>query len=90
MGQGRSLKAPMLAGSGPLSRVHPLVAFALVAALFAAGVVVGGVVGALLLGVLVVGVAVLLAATWTVLSVGERVGRVLVLGVLVAVAISVL
>ncbi|HVK26046.1 MAG TPA: hypothetical protein VM677_32205 [Actinokineospora sp.] len=90
MGQGRSLRAPLLAGRGPLAGVHPLVAFALVAGLFAAGVLVRGVLGAALLGVLAAAVAVLLAATWRVLAPGERVGRVLVLGVLVAVAISVL
>jgi hypothetical protein len=84
------MRAQLLAGDGPLARVPPLVAFLVVAALFAVGVLVGGATGALLLGILAAGVAVLLAATWPVLAPGQRVGRVLVLLVLVAVAISVL
>jgi hypothetical protein len=84
------MKAPLLSGNGPLARVTPLVAFLVVAAVFAVGVIVGGGTGALLLGALAVGVAVLLAATWRVLSPGQRVGRVLIMAILVAVAISVL
>jgi hypothetical protein len=84
------MKAPLLSGNGPLARVTPLVAFLVVAAVFAVGVIVGGGTGALLLGALAVGVAVLLAATWRVLSPGQRVGRVLITAILVAVAISVL
>ncbi|MGH3875932.1 MAG: DUF6703 family protein [Actinophytocola sp.] len=84
------MRAQLLAGDGPLARVPPLVAFLAVAAIFAVGVLVGGGTGALLLGLLAAGVAVLLAATWPVLAPGQRVGRVLVLFVLVAVAISVL
>ncbi|CRK55564.1 hypothetical protein [Alloactinosynnema sp. L-07] len=90
MGQGRSFRAPLLAGRGPLARIHPLVVFLLVAGLFAAGVLVRGVLGAALLGVLAAGVAVLLAATWRVQTASQRVGRVLVLGLLVAIAVSVL
>lgn len=86
----RSLRAPLLSGSGPLARVTPIVAFLVVAAVFAVGVLVGGALGALLLGVLAAGVAVLIAATWRVLSPGQRAGRVLILAILVAVAISVL
>ena len=84
------MKAPLLSGSGPLARVPPLVAFLVVAAVFALGVVIGGGTGAALLGLLAVGVAVLLATTWPVLEPGQRVGRLLVLVVLVAVALSVL
>ena len=84
------MKAPLLSGSGPLARVPPLVAFLVVAAVFALGIVIGGGTGAALLGLLAVGVAVLLAATWPVLEPGQRVGRLLVLVVLVAVALSVL
>ena len=84
------MRAQLLAGDGPLARVPPLVAFLAVAAIFAVGVLVGGGTGALLLGVLAAAVAVLLAATWPVLASGQRVGRVLVLLVLVAVALSVL
>jgi len=86
----RSMRAPLLSGNGPLARVTPLVAFLVVAAVFAVGVIMGGGTGALLLGALAVGVAVLLAATWRALSPGQRTGRVLVLVVLAAVAISVL
>jgi hypothetical protein len=84
------MRAQLLDGDGPLARVPPLVAFLAVAAIFAAGVLIGGGTGALLLGALAAGVAVLLATTWSVLAPGQRVGRVLVLLVLVAVAISVL
>jgi energy-coupling factor transporter transmembrane protein EcfT len=86
----RSLKAKLLPGDGPLARVTPLAAFLVVAAVFVIGVVVRGLTGALLLGLLATGVAVLLAATWRALSPSQRFGRVLVLGVLVAIAISVL
>ena len=84
------MKAPLLSGNGPLARVTPLVAFLVVAAVFAVGIIVGGGTGALLLGLLTAGVAVLLAATWHVLSPGQRVGRVLIMAILVAVALSVL
>ena len=83
------MRRPMLPGSGPLARVSPLLAFALVAAVFAVAVLVGGPVGALLLGLLAVGVAVLLATTWQRLSPPERLARTLILAVLVAVAIGV-
>lgn len=86
----RSMKARLLPGDGPLARVAPIAAFLVVAAVFVIGVVVRGATGALLLGVLAAGVAVLLSATWGVLSPSQRLGRVLVLGILVAIAISVL
>jgi hypothetical protein len=79
----------MLPGSGPLAGVPPLLAFLVVAAVFAVGAIVGGLVGALLLALLAVGVAVLLATTWPRLSSPERLARVLVLVVLVAVTIGV-
>ncbi|MCT2584905.1 hypothetical protein JT362_17460 [Actinophytocola sp. S1-96] len=67
-----------------------MVVFLVVAGVFAAGVLLGGGTGALLLGALAAGVGVLLAATWPTLSAAQRVLRVLVLAVLVAIAISVL
>jgi len=85
----RSMKAQLIEGDGPLSRVPPLVVFVVVTAVFVAGVLVRGVPGALLLGLLAAGVAVLLAVTWPALAPGQRFGRVLVLGVLVAIAVSV-
>ncbi len=90
MRERRSTKAKLIAGDGPLSRLSPLAAFVLVIAVFVVGVVLGGPLGALLLGLLAAGVAVLLAVTWGALAPGQRFGRVLILGVLVAVAVSVL
>jgi hypothetical protein len=84
------MKAKLVEGDGPLSRVPPFAVFLLVVAVFVVGILIGGSVGALLLGVLAAGVAVLLAVTWQALSSSERAGRVLVLAVLVAVAVSVL
>jgi predicted neutral ceramidase superfamily lipid hydrolase len=84
------MRAQLISGNGPLARVPPLAVFVVVAALFAVGIIVGGATGALLLGLLAAGVAVLLAATWRALAPGQRAGRVLVLAILVAVAISVL
>lgn len=78
----------LLPGEGPLARVPAVAAFAVVVVVFAAGVVLGGLLGAALLGVLAVGVAVLLATTWHRLVPAERLGRVLVLAVLVAVAVG--
>ncbi len=86
----RSLDAPLIAGDGPLARVPAAAAFLVVIGLFVAGVLVRGGIGATLLGVLAAGVVVLLAGTWRALSPSQRFGRVLVLGVLVAVAFSVL
>jgi hypothetical protein len=87
--QRRSTKAKLVSGEGPLSRVPPAAVFLVVAAVFVVGVVVRGMTGALLLGVLAAGVAVLLAVTWSALTSTQRFGRVLILGVLVAVAVSV-
>lgn len=86
----RSLKARLLPGDGPFAKVAPLAAFLVVAAVFVIGVLVRGVTGALLLGLLAAAVAVLLGATWRVLSPSQRLGRTLVLAVLVAIAISVI
>jgi hypothetical protein len=83
----KNMRAPLLAGEGPLAKARPVVAFLVVIGLFGAGVAISGVVGALLLGVLALGVAVLLAATWRALTPTDRVMRVVVLGMLVAVAI---
>jgi hypothetical protein len=85
----RSMKAQLIAGDGPLSRVPPLAVFVVVAAVFVGGVLVGGVLGALLLGLLAAGVALMLAATWEALAPGQRAGRLLILAVLIAVAASV-
>jgi hypothetical protein len=62
------------------------VVFLVVLGLFGAGVAVGGPGGAALLGVLVLLVLGLLAVTWSTLTSGERVMRVLVLSALLAVA----
>lgn len=84
----RDPSRPLLPGDGPLARIPPVAAFAVVVVVFAAAVIVGGVVGAALLGVLALGVVVLLAATWPHLTATDRIGRVLVLAVLVAVAVG--
>ncbi|RZS29638.1 hypothetical protein EV193_11941 [Herbihabitans rhizosphaerae] len=84
-----SLRAPLVAGKGPLASVPPIAAFVVVIGLFAAGVLVGGVVGAALLGVLALGVAGLLAGTWSTLTPAQRGSRVLVLLILIAVAVVV-
>lgn len=88
MRERRSMKAKLIAGHGPLSRVPPAAVFLVVAAVFAAGVLVRGVPGAVLLGVLAAAVGVMLAATWEALAPGQRLGRVLVLGVLIVIAVS--
>ncbi|MET0132528.1 MAG: hypothetical protein ABW215_02940 [Kibdelosporangium sp.] len=81
------MRAPLLAGDGPLARVKPLIVFVVVIGLFAAGVIVGGALGALLLGVLAAGVATLLTVTWRVLTPTDRVMRVAVLALLIGVAL---
>lgn len=86
----RSLRAPLVPGTGPLAKVPPIAAFLLVIGLFTAGVLVRGPVGAGLLAVLAAGVALLLAATWQGLDGPGRVGRVVVLVALVVIAVSVL
>ena len=86
----RSMRAKLVEGNGPLSRIPPVAVFLLVAAVFVVGILVGGAVGALLMGLLAAGIAVLLAVTWQALSPAERAGRVFILAVLVAVATSVL
>jgi hypothetical protein len=86
----RDLRAPLLPGSGPLSRVPAAAVFGLVLVLFVVGVVVRGAVGAGLLGALILVVLGLLGATWRLLAPADRVLRIVVLVILVAVAISVL
>lgn len=81
-------KRPLLPGDGPLARVRPVVAFVLVLALFVTGVLVGGTLGAVLLGVLIVGAGVLLAATWKVLSPGQRTLRVVVVLILLIITVE--
>jgi hypothetical protein len=80
----------LLDGTGPLARVPPVAVFTVVVAVFVAAVVLRGAPGAALLGLLAVAVAVLLAATWRVLAPPARAGRVAILAVLVAVAVSML
>ncbi|MBP2474068.1 thiol:disulfide interchange protein [Crossiella equi] len=75
-------------GAGPLRSVPPPVAFLLVAAVFAAGVIVGGAVGVVLLGALALFVLAMVVTTWPRLRTHERVLRILVLGILVAVIFS--
>ena len=86
----RSSQAPLLDGQGPLAKVPPVAVFAVVIAVFVAAILVRGLVGAALLGGLAVAVAGLLTATWRVLPAPARAGRVVVLAILVAVAISML
>jgi len=81
-------RGQMLPGEGPLARVPVVVVFAVVVAVFVVAVIVGGLLGAVLLGLLALAVAAMLAATWPRLSPGERVVRVLVLAVLVAIAVG--
>ncbi|ONI76906.1 hypothetical protein ALI144C_32785 [Actinosynnema sp. ALI-1.44] len=81
------MRAQLIAGDGPLARVRPIAVFVVVIALFLTGVLVSGLIGAVLLGLLAAGVGVLLATTWSVLRPNERLLRVLVLGILIAVAI---
>ncbi|WP_237774435.1 hypothetical protein [Actinosynnema sp. ALI-1.44] len=83
----RNMRAQLIAGDGPLARVRPIAVFVVVIALFLTGVLVSGLIGAVLLGLLAAGVGVLLATTWSVLRPNERLLRVLVLGILIAVAI---
>ncbi|WHT20923.1 hypothetical protein N8J89_07615 [Crossiella sp. CA-258035] len=75
-------------GDGPLKSVPPAVAFLVVAAVFATGVVVGGSVGAVLVGGLALFVLAMVVSTWSRLSAAERVLRIVVLGILVGVLIS--
>jgi hypothetical protein len=85
----RSTKAKLVAGHGPLAKVPPVAVFIVVAAVFVVGILVRGVPGALLLGALAAGIAVLLAVTWQALAPSQRVGRVLVLVLLIIIAVSV-
>ena len=92
-GQGRGrrdLKAPLLPGSGPLARVPAAAVFGLVLVLFVVGVVVRGPLGAGLLGALALLVLGLLGATWRLLSTADRVLRIVVFAILIAVLVSVL
>jgi hypothetical protein len=86
----RSTRRPLIAGDGPLARVPPVAVFVVVIALFAVAILVRGPLGAALLAALAAGVGVLLSATWRVLTPAARAGRVVILGVLIAVAVSML
>ena len=90
MRRSRSRRTPLISGDGPLAAVPPVAAFAVVIALFTVAVVVRGVLGAVLLGLLALGVGVLLAVTWHAHTAPARAGRVVILAVLIAVAVSVL
>jgi uncharacterized membrane protein YfcA len=79
-----------VAGSGPLAKVPPAAAFLVVAVIFGVAVWLRGPVGAGLLAVLGACVVVLLVGTWRALKPAERVLRVIVVAILVAVAISML
>jgi hypothetical protein len=84
----RSSRTPLLPGKGPLSGVPPAVAFLVVLGLFVAGVLLKGLAGAALLGVLVLFVLGLLVATWSALTPGLRVMRVVILLILLVVAVA--
>jgi hypothetical protein len=86
----RSIRTPLLAGDGPLAMVPPVAAFGVVIAVFVVAIVVRGGLGAALLGLLALAVGGLLAATWRVLAAPARAGRVAVVAILVAVAVSML
>lgn len=83
-------RAPLIEGSGPLAKVPPVAAFAVVIVVFGVAVWLRGVVGAVLLGVLGLGVLGLLAATWRALRPADRVLRVLVVVILAVVAFTLL
>jgi hypothetical protein len=84
----RASRERLLPGSGPLSKVPPVAAFALVLGLFLVAVLVRGVLGGILLCLLAAGIATLLATTWRVLTPPARVGRVLILGALITVGVA--
>ncbi|MEV4317970.1 hypothetical protein [Actinocrispum sp. NPDC049592] len=83
----RNMRVKLLPGDGPLARVRPILVFIVVIGLFAAGVGISGPLGALMLGVLALGVGVLLAVTWKALGPTDRVMRIGVFVLLVAIAI---
>jgi hypothetical protein len=83
-------RAPLVAGSGPLAKVPPVAAFAVVIVVFGLAVWVRGAAGAALLGLLGLGVLALLATTWQALRPADRVLRVIVIAILAVVAISLL
>lgn len=84
----RTTRERLLPGTGPLSKVPPVAAFALVLGLFLLAVLVRGVLGGVLLCLLAAGIAALLATTWRVLTPPARVGRLIIFGALVAIAVS--
>jgi uncharacterized membrane protein len=84
----RATRERLIPGAGPLSKVPPVAAFALVLGLFLVAVLVRGVLGGVLLCVLGAGIATLLATTWRILPNAARVGRLIIFGALVAIAIS--
>ena len=84
----RRTRQKLVAGDGPLAKVPPVAAFALVIGLFLIAVLVRGILGGVLLGLLALGVAALLATTWRVITPPARIGRLLILGALIAIAVA--
>jgi energy-coupling factor transporter transmembrane protein EcfT len=84
----RRTRQQLIAGDGPLAKVPPVAAFALVIGLFLVAVLVRGVLGGVLLGLLALAVAALLATSWRVLAPPARIGRLLILGALIAIAVA--
>lgn len=78
----------LVPGEGPLARVHPALAFAVVLGLFVLGVWWGGVAGAALLLALAAGTGVLLATAWPRLAAPERAVRLVVVLVVVGIALE--
>lgn len=83
-------RAPLVAGNGPLAKVPPLAAFVVVIVVFGLAIWLRGAVGVALLGVLGLGVLAMLTTTWQALRPADRMLRVIVIAILVAVAISLL
>lgn len=88
MTRSRPSRQQLIAGDGPLAKVPPVAAFALVIGLFLVALLVRGVIGGILLCLLAAGVAALLAGTWRALTPPARAGRLLILGSLIAIAIA--
>lgn len=78
----------LVPGEGPLSRIHPVLAFAAVLALFVLGIWLDGVAGAAVLLLLAAAAGALLATTWPRLSAPERGVRLMVVLVVVGIALE--
>ena len=84
----RQSRQQLISGDGPLAKVPPVAAFALVIGLFLVAVLVRGILGGVLLGLLALVVAAILATAWPVLTPPARTGRLLILGALITIAIA--